>query len=207
MVFRIINDRGKTVLDFLRKTPCSRSISWTNHVSVDAIEYGERQNKMMTFAKTNNDSLIMISWEMTKSDIKAGVEMPNGSLVHFESILEKLKTLASQTDVSLPAAPVMSSEALVPVVPVENSIMPDRIICLEDGTEHVMMARYLKRRFGMSPDAYRRKWGLPSDYPMASPQYSAAKSRKAREIGLGTAEARLRDGRPVLKAIKGGLSE
>ena len=72
-----------------------------------------------------------------------------------------------------------------PAVPWKQSVFPDYIICLEDGTKLKMMKRYLRIRHGLTPDAYRAKWGLPSDYPMVAPNYAARRSMLALEHGLG----------------------
>lgn len=73
----------------------------------------------------------------------------------------------------------------IPAVRVEHSIEPDYIICLEDGKRFKMMKRHLREAYDMSPDQYRNKWGLPSDYPMTAPNYAASKSQSARNSGLG----------------------
>jgi predicted transcriptional regulator len=82
-------------------------------------------------------------------------------------------------------APVEAPEALIPAVPVKKSITPDYIICLEDGAKLKMLKRYIRTRYNLSPEDYRRKWGLPADYPMTAPNYSATRSQLARDIGLG----------------------
>ena len=72
-----------------------------------------------------------------------------------------------------------------PKVPVRSSIKPDYIVCLEDGKKLKMLKRYLRSRYNMSPDEYRRRWGLPPDYPMVAPAYAARRSDFAKKIGLG----------------------
>jgi len=72
-----------------------------------------------------------------------------------------------------------------PAVPVKRSITPDYIVCLEDGKKLKMLKRYLRSRYGLSPEAYRLKWGLPIDYPMVAPNYAARRSAFAKQIGLG----------------------
>lgn len=68
---------------------------------------------------------------------------------------------------------------------IAQSVRPDKIQCLEDGTWHVMLRRYVRRKFGMTPDQYREKWGLPDDYPFVAPNYSRNRSRIAKKTGLG----------------------
>ena len=72
-----------------------------------------------------------------------------------------------------------------PAVPINRSIQHDFIVCLEDGKKLKMLKRYLRSRYDMSPDDYRRRWGLPPDYPMVAPAYAARRSAFAKEIGLG----------------------
>lgn len=65
------------------------------------------------------------------------------------------------------------------------SVQPDKIQCLEDGTWHIMLRRYVKRKFNLGPQQYRQKWGLPDNYPFVAPNYSAHRSRIAKKHGLG----------------------
>jgi predicted transcriptional regulator len=76
-------------------------------------------------------------------------------------------------------------EALVPAVPVKKSITPDFIICLEDGKKFKSLKRHLRTKYDMTPDQYRAKWGLASDYPMVAPNYASARSELAKAMGLG----------------------
>ncbi|WP_309643373.1 MucR family transcriptional regulator [Phenylobacterium sp.] len=76
-------------------------------------------------------------------------------------------------------------ERAKPAVPINRSIQSDFIVCLEDGKKLKMLKRYLRSRFDMSPDDYRRRWGLPPDYPMVAPAYAARRSDFAKKIGLG----------------------
>ena len=74
-------------------------------------------------------------------------------------------------------------------IPVRRSITPDYIVCLEDGKKLKMLKRHLRTAFGLSPEEYRSKWGLPADYPMVAPNYSKKRSAFAKKIGLGRSEA------------------
>ncbi|MDA0338528.1 MAG: MucR family transcriptional regulator [Proteobacteria bacterium] len=80
-------------------------------------------------------------------------------------------------------------EKLKPVVPIRRSITPDYIICLEDGKKLKMLKRHLRTAYGLSPEDYREKWGLPGDYPMVAPNYAAQRRTLAKKIGLGTKRA------------------
>ena len=78
-----------------------------------------------------------------------------------------------------------SSEPPKPAVPIKKSVSPDYIICLEDGKKLKMLKRHLRSTYNMTPDEYRVKWGLPSDYPMVAPNYAKQRSDFAKKIGLG----------------------
>lgn len=71
-----------------------------------------------------------------------------------------------------------------PAVPIRKSIRPDFIVCLEDGRKFKSMKRHLRTRYNLSPDEYRRRWGLPADYPMVAPNYAKAREDLARQMGL-----------------------
>ncbi|MBX9931505.1 MAG: MucR family transcriptional regulator [Methylobacterium sp.] len=77
------------------------------------------------------------------------------------------------------------AEALTPAVPIKRSITPDYVICLEDGKKFKSLKRHLRTRYEMTPEQYRARWNLPSDYPMVAPNYAAARSALARNMGLG----------------------
>jgi predicted transcriptional regulator len=79
-----------------------------------------------------------------------------------------------------------------PAVPIKKSVMPDYIVCLEDGKKLKMLKRHLKTAYNMTPEKYRERWGLPSDYPMVAPNYAKQRSQLARELGLGTKTKRRR---------------
>jgi predicted transcriptional regulator len=71
-------------------------------------------------------------------------------------------------------------------VSIKKSVTPDYIVCLEDGKKLKMMKRHLRTRYNLSPEEYRERWSLPSDYPMVAPNYAKQRSDLAKKIGLGT---------------------
>lgn len=76
-------------------------------------------------------------------------------------------------------------EPLKPAVPIKKSMTPDFLICLEDGKQFKSLKRHLRTHYDLSPEEYRQRWGLPSDYPMVAPNYAAARSALAKKMGLG----------------------
>jgi predicted transcriptional regulator len=78
-----------------------------------------------------------------------------------------------------------SIEPPKPAVSVKKSITPDHIVCLEDGKKFKSLKRHLRTQYNMTPEQYREKWGLAPDYPMVAPNYAAARSHLAKQMGLG----------------------
>ncbi|MGD9844481.1 MAG: MucR family transcriptional regulator [Variibacter sp.] len=79
----------------------------------------------------------------------------------------------------------VSVEQLKPAVAVKRSVTPDHIVCLEDGKKFKSLKRHLRTQYNMTPEQYREKWNLPLDYPMVAPNYAAARSELAKQMGLG----------------------
>ena len=82
-----------------------------------------------------------------------------------------------------------TAAAPVPAVPIKKSIQQDFLICLEDGKKLKTLKRHLATSFNMTPQEYRRRWGLARDYPMVAPAYAAQRSSLAKQIGLGRKRA------------------
>lgn len=72
-----------------------------------------------------------------------------------------------------------------PAVSIRASVKPDYIVCLEDGKKMKMLKRHLMTSYGMTPEDYRERWGLPADYPMVAPNYAEKRRELAKKIGLG----------------------
>ena len=108
---------------------------------------------------------------------------------------EELPELIGQVYATLAGLGMAESakpETPKPVVPINKSITPDYIICLEDGKRLKMLKRHLKTAYNMTPEEYRARWGLPVTYPMVAPNYAKQRSKLAKEIGLGNSGRRRR---------------
>ncbi len=104
--------------------------------------------------------------------------VPVGELSKLiQQVFEALSTVSSGAQ---------APEKPQPATTVKKSVTPDYIVCLEDGKKLKMLKRHLKTSYGLSPDEYRERWGLPADYPMVAPNYAAQRSALAKKIGLGT---------------------
>ena len=135
------------------------------------------------------------------------VEQPGDSTIHAEDVMRMTTDIVASfvSNNTIPAETVPDvirrvhetvstlasagedkpAEKPKPAVPISRSITDDYLVCLEDGKKLKMLKRYLRSNYDMTPDEYRRKWGLPADYPMVAPNYSKKRSQFAKEIGLG----------------------
>jgi len=116
----------------------------------------------------------IVSAYVSKSSVQAS-DVP----ALITSVYQSLKSLGQ------PQASAEVPTELKPAVPIKKSVTPEYIICLEDGKRLKMLKRHLSSSYGMTPDEYRTKWGLPADYPMVAPNYAKARSDLAVKIGLG----------------------
>jgi len=126
----------------------------------------------------------------TLSPIELAAEMvaafvSNNSVPTSElpALIHAVHTAVARLAVGPESAPPQI-EAKAPAVPIRKSITPDFLICLEDGKRFKTMRRHLAG-LGLTPEQYRQKWNLPSDYPMVAPNYAALRSAMAKKIGLG----------------------
>ncbi len=130
-----------------------------------------------TFPAVDNEELMRMT-----TDIVASFLTHNS--VPAESVPDMIKSVyATMKEIS--GGESKPEPKAKPAVPVSKSVTEDYIVCLEDGKKLKMLKRYLRSQYDMSPDDYRRKWGLPADYPMVAPNYSKRRSEFAKEIGLG----------------------
>ncbi len=113
--------------------------------------------------------------------------------------LNELPDLITTVHEALQNPDRVASSTPEPAVPIKRSIRPDYVICLEDGKKLKMLKRHLRTAYNMTPDEYRRKWGLSSDYPMVAPKYSARRSELAKKIGLGRKPGQKVKGKRVVK--------
>jgi predicted transcriptional regulator len=120
---------------------------------------------------------------LTAEIVAAHVSNNPVSLADLPNLIQEVyRTLAS---VGQPAAKPQP-ERPQPAVPVKKSITPEYLICLEDGKKLKMLKRHLQTSYNLTPDQYRERWGLTSDYPMVAPNYAKHRSSLAKKIGLGT---------------------
>ncbi|MDR1071892.1 MAG: MucR family transcriptional regulator [Rickettsiales bacterium] len=120
----------------------------------------------MTQSK-NNDFTIAVA------NLAAAAVKSNPRLGIDEAVRQATESLRRAESVQLTAKQVA------------DSVKPAFIVCFEDGTRHTMLRRYVKRRFNMTPEQYRAKWGLPDDYPFVAPSYSEKRAKIAKNSGLG----------------------
>lgn len=126
----------------------------------------------------NRSEIVAMTAEIVSAYVGANELQPSELSGLIETVSSALVSISSRTE------PGPSNE-LSPAVPVKKSVTPDFIICLEDGKKFKSLRRHLRTKYGMSPEQYRAKWGLPSDYPMVAPNYTKARSDLAKRMRLG----------------------
>ena len=107
---------------------------------------------------------------------------------------------AALTNVASGSTQQPAEEPKAPAVPIKKSVQPDYIVCLDDGKRFKSLRRHLRTVYNLTPDQYRAKWGLAHDYPMVAPNYAEARSRLAKEMGLGARRKRTPEPEPVQPA-------
>ncbi len=120
--------------------------------------------------------------ELTADIVSAYVSRNAVAANEVPALIGEIFSALSRAGTSAVATPV---EPAKPAVSPKKSITPDYLICLEDGKKFKSLKRHLRTMYNMSPEQYREKWGLASDYPMVAPNYAEARSRLAKEMGLG----------------------
>jgi predicted transcriptional regulator len=112
-----------------------------------------------------------------------GLAMAIGTTEHALGALRA--AYRSVTGKEAPVHAPLAAQGQRPAVPIEMSVTPDYIVCLEDGRRFKMLKGHLRASYAMSPEEYRGKWGLPADYPMVAPKYREKRIRMAHDMGLG----------------------
>jgi predicted transcriptional regulator len=121
--------------------------------------------------------------EMTAQIVAAYVSNSSVPMADLPNLISHVHRALSGIGKGVPAEPASGPKE--PAVPIKKSITPDYLICIEDGKKCQLLKRHLRTKFGLSPDQYRAKWGLPMDYPMVAPNYAAIRSKLAKQLGLG----------------------
>jgi predicted transcriptional regulator len=120
--------------------------------------------------------------ELTAQIVSAYVannSVPSGEIANLIGQVHAALRRVSGGQLAAPTEPAK------PAVPVKRSISSDYIVCLEDGKKFKSLKRHLRTQYNMTPEQYREKWALPADYPMVAPNYAAARSQLAKQMGLG----------------------
>ncbi|MBB3172230.1 putative transcriptional regulator [Endobacter medicaginis] len=125
----------------------------------------------------NKNDLLALTAQIVSAHLSNNAIEPSRVTALITEVYQSLRSLGEPAPEPAPAP--------VPAVPIKKSVFPDYLICLEDGKKLKMLKRHLMTTYDLTPDAYRQKWGLPSDYPMVAPNYAAHRSSLARKIGLG----------------------
>ncbi len=131
-----------------------------------------------------NDAAGQDLLSLTTDIVSAHVSNNTVALSDLSSLIEQVYKTLAHVSTGTPVAVV--PEKPQPAVSIKKSVTPDFIICLEDGKKLKMLKRHLKTSYNLTPEEYRERWSLPSDYPMVAPNYAKQRSKLAKQIGLGT---------------------
>ena len=125
-----------------------------------------------------DDTLLTLTADIVAAHVSNNSVAVNDLPLLIQNVHQALSGISSAT-----SAPEPKQD---PAVSIRSSIKPDYIVCLEDGKKLKMLKRHLMTHYGLTPDDYRRKWGLAADYPMVAPNYAEQRRKLAKSIGLGT---------------------
>jgi len=147
-----------------------------------------REDRLVTTKETELSETWLV--ELTADLVTAYVSNNPVPIGELAGLIGKVHALLKDTVGG--AVPRQQLKELSPAVPIKKSVTPDYVICLDDGRKFKSLKRHLSSKFGLTPDEYRAKWGLPSDYPMVAANYAATRSALAKSRGLGRKSIGLR---------------
>lgn len=153
-----------------------------NHKGALTKEWPNARKKIMTNSNDSTETLMTLTADIVAAHVSNNSVAVSDMPTLIANVHAALVGLSAHTP-----APEVRAE---PAVSIRASIKPDYIVCLDDGKKLKMLKRHLMTHYGMTPDEYRAKWGLPSDYPMVSPNYAEQRRGLAIKIGLGRKAAK-----------------
>jgi predicted transcriptional regulator len=133
--------------------------------------------KHTEFFEMTKDHLLGLTSEI----VSAYLSNSNINIKDISTLIQEVHT----TLTNIATKQTVHTASYAPAVPIDKSVTPDHIICLEDGRKLKMLKRHLKASYGLTPEQYRDRWGLPTDYPMVAPNYAKTRSNLALKTGLG----------------------
>jgi predicted transcriptional regulator len=138
-------------------------------------------------AETTSDNLYI---ELAADIVSAYLSHNSVPSSEIPNLINQIHTALKRVSTGQAAS---AAEPPKPAVPIKRSVTPEYIVCLEDGLKFKSVKRHLRTRYNLTPDQYREKFGLPPDYPMVAPNYAAARSKLAKDMGLGQQRRRRRE--------------
>ena len=134
---------------------------------------------------TEDKTTLITNGEVLKMAVEIVSAYVSNNDVSAAQVPDLINTIYSSLNTLNGSSSINGTETPKPAVSIRRSITPDYIVCLEDGKKLKMLKRHLRASYGITPDEYRTKWGLPPDYPMVAPNYAEQRSNFAKKIGLG----------------------
>lgn len=146
----------------------------------------ESRKKMTEVVENNSNELLA---ELTAEVVAAYV---SNNVVQTSDLSGLISDVYAALGNTMAPQKEPPAEKPKPAVSIKKSLQHEYLICLEDGKKFKSLKRHLMTHYGLSPEEYREKWDLPADYPMVAPAYAEARSRLAKEMGLGQKRKRSR---------------
>ncbi|MDG1212238.1 MAG: MucR family transcriptional regulator [Paracoccaceae bacterium] len=131
----------------------------------------------MSEDQLDRSELLALTSEIVSSHVSNNAVNQNDLTTMIQTVFTTLEGLSGPKE-----EPV---EELKPAVSIKRSVTDEYIVCLEDGKKLKMLKRHLKTSYDLTPEEYRARWGLASDYPMVAPAYARKRQELAKKIGLG----------------------
>lgn len=153
------------------------------HVGLTA--YGHARTRMPTAMMKSRTSSALTDVTLTATIVAAFASNNTVASKDLPAVITCVYNTLAALKNPMPEIATEPPAAPKPAVPIRKSVTLDHIICLEDGRKLKMLRRHLRETYGMTPEDYRRKWGLPGNYPMVAPNYAMQRSAHAKSVGLG----------------------
>ncbi len=148
-----------------------------NIIYIDVIILNNKKGKLMGEEDNLGPNIIELTTDIVASYVSNNPILVDEVPSLIERVFATLTTINDPNDIH--------TNKGEPAVPIGKSITPEYLICLEDGVQLKMLKRHLKSHYDLTPDEYRKRWGLPQDYPMVAPNYALRRRDLAKQIGLG----------------------
>ena len=106
----------------------------------------------------------------------------------IHSVLSALETAEALLEAAMGVeVPELEAEVIKkPSIPLDEIVKEKYVVCLECGKKMRTLKAHLRKSHQLAPAEYFRRYSLdPKKYPLVCKEYSAQRSKMAKEKGLG----------------------